>query len=174
MKSYEFPLGPSKRKITLQKNPCLFGIKLHSGTSIEAIQEQLGDELKVYHVGTLGGFQILQIDSQSVDQVIDKICKKDRLVQTTHIYNTPIGETPYVATGQIYVKFKEGTSTKKCLEMLEKYNLTKDKSRSELTFVSQVTDAESNPLKVVTQLQNETCIELVEPDLATYIKKMTV
>lgn len=48
MKSYEVTYGSSKDKITLQKNPSLFGVKLHSGTSIEALNKQLEGELKGY------------------------------------------------------------------------------------------------------------------------------
>src|ERR1700722_6342676 len=169
MKSYEFTYGPSKDKITFQKNPSLFGVKLHSGTSIEALKGQLGEELKVNLVGMLGGFQILQaIDSQGADKAIDKIGERDALVKTTHVYNTP-GEdnNPFVPTGAIYVKFKEGTSTKVCLDLFKKYDLNKGKQRSERTFVAQITDESLNPLKVTTLLQKEDCIEIAEPDLAS-------
>src|ERR1700733_5552958 len=88
--TYEFALGPSKHNITLQKNPSLFGVKLHSGKSMEALKGQLGEELKVNLVGMLAGFQILQaIDSQGADKAIDKIGERDALVKTTHVYNTP-------------------------------------------------------------------------------------
>jgi hypothetical protein len=152
-----------------------YGIKLHGGTSIETLKTQLGEELKINLVGMLGGFQIIQTDSKNIDQVMDKICKKDALAQTTYVYNTSAGEkTPFVPTGEIYVKFKEGTSTKACLDLLEKYNLTKDKQRSERTFIAKITDPALNSLKITTFLQKDPCIEIAEPDLATWPIKFNI
>lgn len=173
---YKFAYGPTKSEITLQKSKNLLGIKIRPGICIDVLQESLGKELKLNLVDKIGDFHIFQVnDNQNIESVINIIDKKDIISKITHVYKTPADEKScFIPTGGVYIKFKEGLSTKLCLVLLEKYNLNKGKPRGERAFVTQVTSGLQNPIHVASQLQKDSQVEVAEPDLAARLQRQSI
>ena len=163
---YEFKYGHYDHKMILRESSFLVGVQLHGGTSVEELNRMLkGNAIEV---GFCGSYRVFQILNKNTDEIINTIRETYPLIKTAHIYHTPDGKGEVVPTGEIYVVFKKSTSTKTCMEILEKYQLTQNIRRSEHAFVAQTED---NPLALTVKLQNDSNVEIAEPDLASSPKK---
>ncbi len=163
---YEFKYGPYKHKMIFQESPSLIGVQFHEGNSIEKLDRMLIEN--AIEVGSFGSYRIFQIFNKNADEIIKKTSETYPSIKTTHVYHIPNEEAPFVPTGKIYIKFKQSTSTKTCLELLEKYHLTQNKPGFKHTFFAQTTD---NPLALTVKLQNDSDVEIAEPELATTLEK---
>lgn len=163
---YEFKFGHYDHKLILEESQSLIGVQLQAETSIEDLKNMLKGN--AFEVGTCGSYRVFQILNENTDEIIHKIHETYPSIKTAHIYHTPDGKNTYLPNGGIYVVFKQTTSTQRCLELLEKYHLTEKKRKSEHAFVAQAVD---NPLALTVTLQNDSDVEIAEPDFSSTPEK---
>jgi hypothetical protein len=163
---YEFKFGHNGQKVIFAESTSLIGVQLRAEASIEELKSMLKGNAT--EVGTCGSYRVFQILNENTDEIINKIHETYPSIKTGHIYHTPDGKGAVVPTGDIYVVFKQTTSTPRCLELLEKYHLTEKKRKSEHAFVAQAVD---NPLALTVTLQNDSDVEIAEPDFSSTPEK---
>lgn len=169
--TFELNYGPGSR-ITLIKSQKFIGVKLAS-TQTEAsnnLPSILGEEADKYTVlhKKLGGFQVLELKSpENLDTKLDKIRTFQGIGKGTHVYHKhPKDLTPFVPTGELYVKFRNDVSLSDCAESLRRHALQVVEARGKNEFIVSVTPSARNPVKTAQILQTLESVEIAEPDLA--------
>ncbi|MFM9863313.1 MAG: S8 family peptidase, partial [Micropepsaceae bacterium] len=168
-KSFTFKYGG--KPLTLEQSDKFIGVRGRRGrkeSTAAAVRSAFGTRAWS-RAGTLGGFEIVSVDDHSVDadRTLDVIRADKEVSVGTHVFHRGKGEAMYVPTGEVYIKFKKGTKPAVKQKLMEKHGLMLREARGEDALIVSVTTESSNPVKVAAALQQESCVDIAEPDLAT-------
>jgi subtilisin family serine protease len=153
-----------KGEIVLTKSKSLVGLKTSSSENIDQ-KDFVEKELHK----NLGGFNVVTLKGNDIDQDLDEVRQKDEVEVGTHIYFAEGSQKPLVATGEIFIQFEEGVSKDEQGIVLEEFSLVLEERRSESRIIAKVTPQSPNPLKVAAALQEISMVKSAEPDLDTIL-----
>ena len=153
-------------------------LKLTKSEKLIAIKPQPNRRKKIANSNLtpkegVNGFELFSMkdnngNSVEMESTLDKMRSSPDVVVGSHVYHTSEDEVPFVPTGEIFIKFKEGAPSNKCQELIEKNSLMLYESRDENEYIFKTTSLSENPLKVAASLQQETeLVEIAEPSLVT-------
>lgn len=151
-----------KGKLILEKSASLVGLKTHE--SVETKDQEFVDKEVI---PSLGGFNVvsLKTDEMGVDAKLDEVRQENVVEVGTHIYFAEGSKKPVIATGEIFIAFRDGVSEGEQQMVLDEYKLELVERRSKQRVVAKVTPQSSNPLKVASALQGISMVEMAEPDI---------
>ena len=115
----------------------------------------------------LAGFRILKVEPATMEDTLDTLRESPAVAAGAHVYQTSDDGVPFVPTGEIYVRWREGAIKNQKDALLRQFKLGVQETRGEQTVVLHITGDSLNPLKVAAALQQEPAVEIAEPDLAT-------
>jgi subtilisin family serine protease len=117
----------------------------------------------------LGGFQIVAAGDTLPDteSTLDALREHPAVASGSHVFHTSADNVPFVPTGSVYIKFKQGTSQQAQEALLDSCRLEITEARDARTVIARVTPDSPNPIKVAATLQNSPDIDVAEPELAT-------
>ncbi|MCH2081816.1 MAG: S8 family serine peptidase [Saprospiraceae bacterium] len=153
-----------KGEIVLTKSKSLVGLKTNSSANInqkDFVEKELHKNL--------GGFNVVTLKGDDIDQDLDEVRQKEEVEVGTHIYFAEGSQKPLVATGEIFIQFEEGVSKDEQGIVLEEFSLLLEERRSEIRIIAKVTAQSPNPLKVAAALQEISMVKSAEPDLDTIL-----
>lgn len=153
-----------KGEIVLTKSKSLVGLKTSTSENIEQ-KDFVEKELHK----NLGGFNVVTLKGNDIDQGLDEVRQKDEVEVGTHIYFAEGSQKPLVATGEIFIQFEEGVSKDEQGIVLEEFSLVLEERRSVSLIIAKVTPQSPNPLKVAAALQEISMVKSAEPDLDTIL-----
>lgn len=84
----------------------------------------------------------------------------------THVYHTSDDQVPFVPTGRLFVRLRDGTSEAERQAIFQRAGLILLTMRHGFSIL-QVTSASLNPMKTAAALQRDARVEIAEPDLST-------
>lgn len=155
-------------KLALTKSDELVAVKLKMGASPEAIT---GYRMHAPRAGErLGGFRLVNVEDApgaGSEDTLDRLRANGAVSVGTHVYHTSDDGVPFVPTGEIYVKFREGTDQDAVSSTLSQAHLEIVSARDEYRYVVRSTPQSPNPVKAAALLQQRDIVEVAEPDLAT-------
>lgn len=155
-----------KGELKLKKSKTLVGLKTKSekpAPEEEFVEKEL--------LKNLGGFTVVTLDAQgrSVDEQLDNVRSRDEVDVGTHVYYAEGSNKPVIATGEIFITFKEGVSEAEQAVVLEEMHLALVERRSPEQIVASVTPESANPFKVAVALGNISMVKYAEPDIDTVL-----
>ena len=155
-----------KGELKLKKSKNLVGLKTRSE---KAVPEEEFVEKEV--LTNLGGFSVvtLETNDKDLDEKLDEVRDRKEVEVGTHIYYAEGSDKPLVATGEIFITFKEGVNEREQLIVLEEYHLELVERRSPEQIVTKVTAQSPNPFKVAVALQQIYMVKHAEPDIDTIL-----
>jgi subtilisin family serine protease len=153
-------------------------ITLTKSDKLIALKPQPNRRRKITHSNlnpkdALNGFELFSVkgsneSKKTMEETLDVIRNSSDVVTGSHVYHTSDDEVPFVPSGEIFIKFKEGADKVKCQALIEKHNLMLHETREGNKYIFKTTELSANPLKVAANLQQETdVIEVAEPSLVT-------
>lgn len=160
-----------KGELNLKKSKSLVGLKTKSGKPVpdeEFVKEELHQNL--------GGFAVVKLEEagRNVDEKLDKTREREEVAVGTHVYYAEGSDKPMVATGEIYITFKEGVSEAEQSVVLEEFHLELVERRNPEQIVAAATPQSSNPFKVAAALQEISMVKYAEPDFDTVLDEYDV
>lgn len=163
-----FSLKLGNTDVTLTKSDRWIAVKEVPGARAEAIAMAATEvDASLEAVPSIGGFQLLRVDSASAESALDDLRKAAPIGVGTHVFHTSADGVPFVPTGQLYVECRPDALPEECQAALEEQGLEIIEARDARTFIAQVTPLSPNPVKVAAALQANPIIEVAEPDLAS-------
>lgn len=126
-------------------------------------------------VGRLGNFSIVRVSDgrRMMESRLDNFRETWQVLAGSHVYHTSDDEVPFVPTGSLMVRFREGVSAEEGQATLARHSLIVSEARDERTLIVVVTHRSVNPLKIAKDLQEEPGVALAEPDLLTPVELLT-
>ncbi|MCI5083890.1 MAG: S8 family serine peptidase [Saprospiraceae bacterium] len=158
-----------KGEIVLKKSASLVGLKTSPS---EKLNEK--DYVEHEYLNNLGGFNVVSLKGDDVDQTLDEVRTKDEVEVGTHVYFAEGSEKPLIATGEIFIHFREGVSLNEQNIVLEEFSLKLQERRNDQRIVAVVTPQSPNPFKVAAALQQISMVKYAEPDLDTVLDEYFV
>lgn len=156
-----------------RKSEDMIGIKPKSYA--KTIKGRLAADPAVTPTGRLlGGFEMAKVapTREGTNRTLDKVRLSDFVKKATHVYHSSADcQAPLVPTGELFVKFKEGTDTNQAQQLLATHNLKIVESLNDpLKLIVQVTSKSKNPVKAAADLQQSAIVAVAEPDFDTPVK----
>lgn len=160
--------------LPLKKSSHLIGIKLSGqrmqgdtgAASASSLTHQATNSL-----GTLGGFQLLDIVGESqlpeLETTLNALRSQTNVEVGTHVYHTSEDNVPFMPTGEMFIEFYDEAPAEDCTVLLDRYGLELVKALSERQLVVRVSPSSPNPVKVASLLQASPLVRKAEPELAT-------
>ena len=160
-----------KGELTLKKSKTLVGLKTKSEKP--APEEAF---VRAELLRNLGGFSVVTLEEQgkSVDEQLDNARSRTEVDIGTHVYYVEGSNKPIIATGEIYISFKEGVSEAEQGVVLEELHLKLVERRSPDQIVARVTAQSANPFKCAVALGNIPMVKHAEPDIDTVLEEYAV
>lgn len=151
-----------KGQLHLEKSKSLVGLKTQK--SVETKDQDFVDKQVIPQ---LGGFDVvsLKTEGSDVDTKLDEAREMDVVEVGTHVYFAEGSNKPVIATGEIFIEFRDGVSKEEQALVLDEYKLALVERRNAQRIIAKVTPASPNPLKVASALQGISMIEMAEPDI---------
>lgn len=118
---------------------------------------------------TLGGFAVVSGmgHAQPMEDALNAIRAEPGVKVGSHVYHTSDDGVPFVPTGELFVRFKDGTKADDHQQLLDQYRLEVVRAHGARDLTVRITRDSPNPLKVAAALQKAPAVEVAEPDLAT-------
>lgn len=165
-KTNEFTLQYGNSEINLKKSDQLIAVKPVPTRKKKLAHPDFGVK------EVLQGYELLSIkdgsDLKKVEDTLDLLRQSTDVSVGSHVYHTSDDGVPFIPTGEIFVKFKEGVTDEKCQEMIQRHHLMLFESRPENEYIFKTTNLSDNPLKVVADLQKQkNIVEVAEPSMVT-------
>lgn len=151
-----------KGNLHLKKSKSLVGLKTNQSVETKD-QEFVNEEI----LSNLGGFNVVSLNTehQDVDTKLDEVRQEDVVEVGTHVYFAEGSNKPVIATGEIFIEFRDGVSKEEQDVVLDEYKLEIAERRNKRRIIAKVTPQSPNPLKVASALQQISLIEIAEPDI---------
>jgi len=156
------------KKLSLTKSKSLIGIKPNRNTSRRS--NHMRRNIQEMDTGMhLARFNVLDVSARDEDMesMLDQLRVSPDIQSGSHVYHTSDDGVAFMPSGQIYLEFKEKTTTTQCQKLIEKHHLQIVKSYSKKELVVRISKSSDNPLKVAAALQKNKSVKVAEPDLST-------
>lgn len=171
MSSTKYSIKYGGRALELTQSDTLIGVRPKPGRDADmmaAVSALRNGTPPVAH-GTLGGFEIVEMESsaQDTDKNLDRLRHDTAVAVGTHVFHTSDDGVPFVPTGELFLLFKEGTPDDEKQKLLDDQHLELVEARGADEFIVRTTQESRNPIKVAEALQKAEAVEVAEPELAT-------
>lgn len=163
--------------IHLEKSDHSIGLRAFVPEDIDFIIPEMNEKLQWIDTNKeLSGFKIINFYKKgNIEKLLDDLRAHENIHTGTHVYHTPDSNVPFVPTGKITLRFRNGVSEEEKQVVLSSYKLLILESRQKEnlehviveTYIVSVTQGSMNPLKVAYELQQFDILVLAEPDLST-------
>ncbi|MDH2313897.1 S8 family peptidase [Methylobacterium brachiatum] len=117
----------------------------------------------------LGGFKVVEAGTTMAESSanLEQLRRDPAVAIGSHVYHTSDDGVPFVPTGEVYVEFKPDTSSEQKEALFDRYKLQIIEARGANALIAKTTPDSPNPVKVASELQEQSVVEFAEPDLAT-------
>ena len=140
--------------VPLRKSAKYVGLKTQATRGLE--ESEVRKDISSVQNPFLSGFEVVSVKKkrgEKLDDKLDKMRQLDEVTVGSHIYNAPKGALPMVATGIIFINFKENVSEKQQEAILSQFSLKLKQRRGDFYIVAEVTPQSPNPFKCAASLE---------------------
>lgn len=162
----ELTINYGGETLTFQKSQTLYAVKKKKTAATRGLESESTEQK------TMGDFTLVEVEaedtsksiSKNVESALDEARENADVSVGTHVYY--VGETkePLVPDGTIYVVFSEHSDKKVHFDLMRKHQLNVVEKIGDHEYWTRITEKSINPLKVAAELQEESTIEIAEPD----------
>ncbi|MEZ4886623.1 MAG: S8 family serine peptidase [Chitinophagales bacterium] len=163
----ELTLNYGGQPVTFQKSLTTYAVKTKNG-------EELPKSRNVDAPKTekMGAFTLVEVSpepasrgvSNDVEAALDEARQTPNVSVGTHVFYVNEAKSPLIPTGVVHVIFSTDSDKASNLVLLESHHLNIIETIADNEFITQLTPASANPLKVALALQNEAEVAVAEPD----------